>query len=413
MIPTAQPDPSAALNALVDRIGRPAWQARMVELKRGCVPTYAGRALAQLHALELTVERLRRPGRNTPATALDRRVACLAEAVVTLADSLTPRGRARLDVVLAQAVQGPGNLVPLFHIMRTAAVQRARGFDVGFAALEEDAPFDLMLHRQGQEAEIVCDVMSAEAGRDLHRGAWSQLMDRVDPDLQSWLAAHPGRYLLKMTLPQGLKNAGAPGADGTPLAELHRRIARMLSDSRRADHDEAAVLRLDPLMLAAAQMTDRAPDRAGGELGLMPRLRREFGPEAHLAVTSAGQGVFVMAARAGREDEVAGAVHRRMAEIAPARLTGARPGILAMFLEDTDRLEWHALRGQLRLEGEARHFMTRPEARAVVAVTCASRLELLGPDEAEGSPCAELRFRNPGHPHARAPALAPAVLSST
>ncbi len=28
----------------------------------------------------------------------------------------------------------------------------------------------------------------------------------------------------------------------------------MLSDQRRADHDEAAVLRLDPLMLAAAQM---------------------------------------------------------------------------------------------------------------------------------------------------------------
>jgi hypothetical protein len=177
----------------------------------------------------------------------------------------------------------------------------------------------------------------------------------------------------------------------------------MLSDKRRADHDEAAILRLDPLILAAAQAS---------ELGLMPRLRREFGPEAHLAVTAAGNGVFVMAARAGREDEVAGAVHRRMAEIAPTRLTGSRPGILAMFIEDTDRLEWSLLRDQLRLEGEARHFMTRPEARSVVAVTCSSRLELLGPDESEGAPCAELRFRNPGHPAAKQPALAPAVLSS-
>jgi hypothetical protein len=122
--------------------------------------------------------------------------------------------------------------------------------------------------------------------------------------------------------------------------------------------------------------------------------------------------VFVMAARAGREDEVAGAVHRRMAEIAPQRLTGARPGILAMFIEDTDRLEWHLLRDQLRLEGAARHFMTRPEARHVVAITCASRLELLGPAETEGAASAELRFRNPGHPDAKQPALAPAVLSS-
>ena len=226
----------------------------------------------------------------------------------------------------------------------------------------------------------------------------------MTPDLQSWLATHPGRYLLKMTLPLGLKaGEGAAPCDGARLAELHRRIAALLAGSRRADHDEAAVLRLDPLFLAAAQ---------AGENGLMQRLRREFGPEAHLAIASAGAGVFVMAARAGREDEVASAVHRRMAEIAPVRLSGTRPGILAMFLEDTDRLEWSLLRDQLRLEGEARHFLTRPEARSVVAVTCASRLELvqaLRPEAAEGG---ELRFRNPGHPNAKVAALAPAVMSS-
>ena len=306
-----------------------------------------------------------------------------------LADHLTQAGRIRLEAVLAQAMQGAGNLIPLFHIMRTASLQKQRGFSVGFEGLDDGAPFDLLLSRQGHEAELACEVISAEAGRDLHRRAWSQLMDRVDPDLQSWLAAHPGRYLLKMTLPKGLKS----DAEGTPpLAELHRRITKMLSEQRRADHDEAAVLRLDPLMLAAAQMGDKG----GTESTLMPRLRREFGHEAHLAVTSAGAGVFVMAARAGREDEVAGAVHRRLSEIAPKRLTGTRPGILSMFIEDTDRLEWRALRAQLRLEAEARHFMTRPEARAVVAVTCASRLELLGPDEADGQPCCELRFRNPG-----------------
>ena len=67
-----------------------------------------------------------------------------------------------------------------------------------------------------------------------------------------------------------------------------------------------------------------------------------------------------------------------MAAIAPARLTGTRPGILAMFVEDTDRVEWRGLRDRLELEGEARQFLTHPEARRVVAVTCASRLELFG-----------------------------------
>ena len=387
---------SAALEALVDRIGRKTWRARMAELKRGCQPTYAGRALSQLHALELTIERMRRAGRNAPLSAVELRVAALAGMLGQLADQLTEQGRSRLDVAFAACMQGPANLVPLFHLVRTADLQQRRGFEVSFAGFDTAAPFDLLIRRDGVDAEIVCEVMSAETGRDVQRLAWWQLMDRVDPDLQSWLAAHPGRYLLKMTLPQGLKSGAEPAQK---LAELHARITRMLAGRNRADQDEAAVLRLDPLMLAAAQAS---------ELGLMPRLRREFGPEAHLGVTSAGAAVFVMAARAGREDEVAGAVHRRMAEIAPVRLTGTRPGILAMFLEDTDRLEWRLLRDQLRLEGEARHFMTKPEARAVVAVTCSSRLELLGGEE-DG---AELRFRNPSHPACKQAALAPAVLSS-
>jgi hypothetical protein len=101
-----------------------------------------------------------------------------------------------------------------------------------------------------------------------------------------------------------------------------------------------------------------------------------------------------------------------MQEIAPRRLSGSRPGILAMFIEDTDRLGWRNLRDQLRLEGAARHFLTRPEARNVVAVTCASREEMLGCQAADGAAPTELRFRNPGHPNARAAALAPAVVSS-
>ena len=89
----------------------------------------------------------------------------------------------------------------------------------------------------------------------------------------------------------------------------------------------------------------------------MPSLRREFGPEAHLAVTAGGGGVFVMAARAGRADEVAVAMRRRLFDIAPTRLSGTRPGILAIFIDDTDRSEWRGLRDRLELEGEARQFL--------------------------------------------------------
>ena len=163
------------------------------------------------------------------------------------------------------------------------------------------------------------------------------------------------------------------------------------------------MLRLDPLMLAAAQ---------ADELGLMPRLRNEFGPEAHIAITAAERSLFVMAARSGQENEVAVAIRRRMTAVAPARLTGTRPGILAMFIEDTDRTEWRLMRERLDLEGEARQFLTDPGAKSVVAVTCASRLEMFGTSGPDVAPDGELRFRNPSHPAAKAAALAPAVTSS-
>jgi hypothetical protein len=400
-----QPRPSDAaavcLSNFIEAVGKRVWTKRLVDLRARCrTGQRAARVLAQRYAIELTLDRLRGAEAGTANGPAERAILRIAAEAVRTWRRLDKLGRDRMRAAMVAALSGDETLVGLFHMFRVACLQRARGFDVDYAGFVSGAPFDLLIARDGIEAEVSCDVLSAEEGRDVHRGAWVQLIDRIDPDLQTWLADHPGRYLLKLTLPQGLR---ADRDDAQTLSVLHTRIRTMLEGSRRADYDEAAVLRLDPLMLAAAQAS---------ELGLMSSLRREFGHQAHLAVTSAGQGVFVMAARAGREDEIAIALRRRLAAVAPARLTGTRPGILAMFVEDTDKVEWRHLRDQLELEGEARHFLTHPEARPVVAVTCSSRFELFDvppPDAAEEG---ELRFRNPSHPAAKTAALAPAVLSS-
>jgi hypothetical protein len=391
------------IDAFVGLVGPALWQSRLRQIAHeGTSGPRAARAALQRHAVEFAIEKLRRDSPSR-VSAVERRIAAFAGEVVALAERLTSGGRARFLARLRAGLEGPETLVPVLHLLRVAAVQRARGFAVSFAGLEDDAPFDLLLQREGIAVELACDTVSAEEGRNLHRGAWFRLMDRIDPELQTWLAAHPGRYLLKMTLSQGLKD-GLSGLDGADaLALLHQRITALLQDRSRAHQDEAMVLRLDPLLLAAAQ---------ADELGLMSHLRREFGPEAHLAVTAAGGGVFVLAARAGREDAVAVAVRRRMEAVVPQRLTGERPGILAMLIEDTDRAEWRGLRERMELEGEARQFLTQPAARHVVAVTCTSRLELFGLEGPDGAPDGELRFRNPAHPAAREPALAPAVQSS-
>ena len=390
------------LESFIAMVGVQRWAQRLAEIGREAARSQrVGRALLQWHAVEITIERMRRTPGVAERSASERAVLVLMREALHLHATLSADGRERLQALIGDSMRQERNFVPFFHLLRTAALQRSRGFDVRYAGLDDGAAHDLLIERGGLVAEIVCDVVSAEDGRDVHRGAWVQLIDRIDSDLQTWLSAHPGKYLLKLTLPQGLN------AEETRLAALHDRISTRLREQRRADHDEACVLRLDPLFLAAAQAT--VPE---GEPRLMSSLRQEFGHQAHLAMTSAGQGVVVLAARAGREDEVAAAIRRRMAAIAPARLSGHHPGILAMFVEDTDRTEWRHLRDKLELEGEARQFLTHPEARCVVAVTCASRLELFGVTAPDGACDGELRFRNPAHPAAKAPALAPAVVST-
>ncbi|GAC1339213.1 MAG: hypothetical protein NVSMB18_07020 [Acetobacteraceae bacterium] len=389
------------IEAFVGIVGAERWRARLDVLREGAVaPTREGRQILQRHCIELAIERFRSNPQARKLSVAERRIAAHTSEAASLFSALSGAGQDRMRAVVAAALTGDGCMIALFHLLRTVALQRSRGFDVTFAGFDQAAPFDLLIAREGVEAEVACDVISAEDGRGVHRGAWFRLVDRIDPELQTWLRAHPGRYLLKLTFPVGLKQ---PAAEGGELPALHARITQMLADQRRTDSNAAAVLRLDPLMLAAAQ---------ADELGLMPRLRREFGPEAHLAVTTAGGGIFVLAARAGQQNEIAAAVRRRMAAIVPARLTGTRPGILAMFVEDTDRTEWRLLRERLELEGETRQFLTLPEARTVVAVACSSRLELFGLPEPDAAPQGELRFRNPAHPAAKDAALAPAVLSS-
>jgi hypothetical protein len=289
--------------------------------------------------------------------------------------------------------------VESFHLFRTAALHQARGFNLSFTGLEQGTPYDFMLSRDGVEMECVCETISAEAGRDVHRRAWAQFCDRIEGQMKPWLGTRPGRYLLKMTLARGLRDGRPELVDG-----LQARVLAMLESGTRLDQDETAVLRVEPLAMSGASPTVES---------LMTRLRREFGPEAHLSVSACAEGVWAMAARAGKRNEVAALIRAHLDTLAPGRVSGKRPAILSLFIEDLDRPEWRGLRESLELEGAARHFMTCGGAAAVVAVTCYTRMEmfgLTGPDAvAEG----ELRFRNPAHPAAKSPALAPAILSST
>lgn len=394
-----RPDP-AALARFRALCGNRRWATRLADIaRRADAGSLSGRAAQQRHALELILSRLADPAALARASAPERHAAAFAAEAVRLAERLPAAQRKRLRARIEAGLTGEATLLPLFHLLRSAALLRGRGFEVAFTGLAEETPWDLTIRRGDATAEVVCETVSAEEGREVHRGDWCALVDRINPELQTWLADHPGRYLLKMTLPGGM-------ATDAQVAELHRRISALLAEQRRQDAGADAVLKLDPLVLAGAQAAAR---------GLPRQLRAQFGEEAHLAVT-AGQGdgsVFVMAARAGRENSIAAAATRRMAELAEARLSGRHPGILAVFLDELDRAEWRALRERMELEGATRRWMTEASARHVVAVSCGTRMEMFGLALPDAAPEGELRFRNPNHPAAKCPSLAAAILSSS
>ncbi len=383
-----------AAQAFVAMAGREAWQRRIAQLNEQIrAQRIAGRIARERHALELGLDRLAAAEPASP-TAAERAVAALAAEAVAVRRHLSPAGRRRFDERLAEALSGDGTLVPLFHLVRTAARHRQAGFEVRFSGFEDGTSHDLLLTREGREAEVVCAVFSADEGRWVHRPDWFALVDRINPDLQAWLAAHPGRYLLKVTLPEGLDSA-------RNLAAVQARIGALLAEERKADYSETAILRLDPLLVAQAEAGHRA---------LIERLKAQFGEETHFAVAAGEGSLVVLAARASRPNEIATVLQRRLAEL-PSRLSATRPGILAVFIEDTEPAEWRALRERLELEAAARNFLTAREARAVIAVSCVSRFELLGQGEPLAAKAGELRFRNPSHPKAKDAALLPAVES--
>lgn len=400
-MPDPAPQPATGpLHAFKALAGSDKWRARVRDLGQMARPgSLAARAAQQRHALELILARLDNPAILAKAGRVERRVLSFANEAAELAEELEAGPRRRLQALIGRGLEGKGTLVPLFHLIRTAAILRARGFEVRHDGILHGTSYDLLVQRDQSSAEVVCETISAEDGRPLHKGDWALLVDRVNPELQTWLAAHPGRYILKMTLPDRVSEAGQ-------LAGLHARISAMLSAEKRQDSSADAVLKLDPLVLAGAQAASD-PQRA-----LPARLRDVFGVEAHLAVTADPQSgsVLVMAARAGRMNDIADAMKRRLASAATERLTGGSPGIMAVFLEDLEAAEWSTLRSSMELEGVTRRFLTEAEARHVVAVTCTTRQELFGLQAA--APEGELRFRNPAHPAARSQGLEPAIASS-
>jgi hypothetical protein len=221
------------IEQLVLFVGPDVWATRIADIvARSSASNRLGGVIRQAHALELALERWRSRGSEAgsgavPSVAEQKLHEILVE-VVSAIQRLSPAGAERLRERLREGLAGDRSLVESFHLFRTAALHQARGFSLSFTGLEQGTPYDFVLSRDGVEMECVCETISAEAGRDVHRRAWAQFCDRIEGQMKPWLGTRPGRYLLKMTLARGLRDGRPEQVEG-----LHARVLTMLEGGAR------------------------------------------------------------------------------------------------------------------------------------------------------------------------------------
>ena len=113
------------LSRFRDLCGASLWRGRLAEIRAQAQTTsLSGRAVQQRHALELVLARLSDAKALAGASTAERRVAAFAREAVQLAGTLPAANRERLRDRIEQGLTGEATLVPLFHLLRTAALHR-------------------------------------------------------------------------------------------------------------------------------------------------------------------------------------------------------------------------------------------------------------------------------------------------
>jgi hypothetical protein len=131
------------LARLVALVGVRRWQQRVAEIRDlAASGPRAGQALRQRHGVELTLEKLRRHPHTSPSVT-EALLGQIASEIPHIAAELTQRGRDRLVDQLRRGLGEQNTLIPVFHLVRTAMTQRARGFSVAYSGLDDGSPHDL------------------------------------------------------------------------------------------------------------------------------------------------------------------------------------------------------------------------------------------------------------------------------
>ena len=101
-------------------VGADLWTKRLADLgRRAQASAFQGRATQHRHALEFA---LARAARGTAQGSAERRALGFAAEAVRLAKGLPEARRDKLRAAITQGLTGEATLIPLFHLLRSAAL---------------------------------------------------------------------------------------------------------------------------------------------------------------------------------------------------------------------------------------------------------------------------------------------------
>ncbi len=249
--------------------------------------------------------------------------------VVGVHRHLTSQAQKRLRGMIRGQLKDDSGLAPVASEMAVASHLMSRDFDVIFNDLETGRGFDFLAKRREVEIEVECKHVSGDVGRKLHKRRVYELGGRIVPLLDEVLERQSDGWLLRITVPDHLKGA----------REQHEAIAKVVEETlrsgqRSSDHSVCS-LEVQQFPLADSPFSASSPGAISEQL-VKDFVEKRLGVfNKHLFCLFGPQkGAVVVVFHSSKPDKVLDGIHRQLKNSSKDQLTGLRPGLMCVHLED-------------------------------------------------------------------------------
>lgn len=286
-------------------------------------------------AFELELSRLRKRRQKTNKYDFDLnnekqyKLFSFVAMVVGVHRHLPSQAQKRLGGMIRGQLKDDSGLAPVASEMAVATHLMSREFDVEFNDLETGGGFDFLAKREGVEIEVECKHISGDIGRKIHKRRVYELGGLIVPSLDEVLERQPDGWLLTITVPDRLTGA----------REQHEAIAKVVEETLRSgqqssDHSVCS-LEVQRFPLADSPFSANSPG-AISERAMKDFVEKRLGvSNKHLfCLFEPQKGAVVVVVHSSKPDKVLTGIYRQIKDSSRDQLTGSRPGLMCVHLED-------------------------------------------------------------------------------